>query len=116
MIIDKYFSFLRNLSCHYVEKFEKIFYLNLIHNVLQPHVLYRHILLHCACSFLRSGGLVCLANLGGSVCLANLEGSCLPSKSGRLMASGGSLLVLHVNIFVNFLFQRSEEKNMICCK
>ena len=32
----------------------------------KPPVLHRHILMCCACSFLQSGGLVCLATLGGS--------------------------------------------------
>ena len=68
---------MRNLSCHYVEKFEETnFYLNLKHKFKKPPLLDRHILMYCACSFLLSGGLVCLANLGG-LCLHS-EGSWRP--------------------------------------
>ena len=67
MIIDKYFSSARNLSCHYVEKKTVLFKLKTQFKK-KPPVLHRQILMFCACSFLHSGG---------SVCLANMEGSCL---------------------------------------
>ena len=67
MIIDEYFSSLRNLSCHCVEKFEKnLLFLNFKHKFKKPPVFHRHIMMYCACSLLLSGGSVCLANLGGS--------------------------------------------------
>ena len=58
----KYFSSLRNLSCHYVEKFVKHFYLDLKHKFKKkPPVLHRHILMYCASSFLR----FCIAEAHG---------------------------------------------------
>ena len=80
MMIDKYFSFLRNLSCHYVEKFEIFFYLNLIHNLKKTScIIQAHFVVLCMLiSAKRRLGLP--RNLGKLV-----------SAQRRLMASGGSL-------------------------
>ena len=68
MIINKYFSSLRASHATMSKNFKKIFYLNLKHKFKKLPVLHRHVLMCCACSFLQSGALVCLANLGG-LCL-----------------------------------------------
>ena len=93
MIIDKYFPSLSNFSCHYVEQFEKIFYLNLKPSLKNPAVLYGHILMHCAmCMLISAQRRHRLPNKSGR----------LVSAQRRLMASVGSL-PRYISITICFL-------------
>ena len=86
MIIDKYLSSLINLSCHYVVKYEKIFYLNLKHKFKKTSCITQAHLIFSACSFLHSEGLVRLS-------LTNLGGSCL-HRGGSWRLGAPSLVKL----------------------
>ena len=96
MLIDKNLSFLRNLSCHYVDRIVKNILLYIRNKSFKEYFCI------AKARLLHSGGSVCMAKArglhgegsllhsGGSVCLANLGGStCL--QGWRLMASGGSI-------------------------
>ena len=67
MKIDKYFSSLRNLLCHYVEKLKKSFFKPKKHKFKKPPVLHRRILMHAHAHFCKAEvRSLCVANLGGS--------------------------------------------------
>ena len=85
---------------------QKSFFFNLKHKFKKPPVLHRQILMFCACSFLHSGGAVCLENLRG-LCLHS-GGSWCPAVSSLVIPT---IIVDHLSS--NFVHQKKNCTNFL---